>query len=367
MAAFKEVFDGAYLERLITAFELEATGFRASVAALETLELKDRVHLIADGLRAHLPGDYRAQLGRLVAALPEAYPWVDGAPARPGWRGMLIWPWVSVIERHGLADPPASFEAMHALTQRCTAEFAIRPFLLEHREATFERLRAWVVDPSDHLRRLVSEGTRPRLPWGQRLGFLVEDPSPTLPFLEQLKDDPTEYVRRSVANHLNDIGKDHPELVVEICARWMEGAPEPQRRLVKHALRSLVKRGHAGALSVLGFAKDAKVRVEGLSHAESARIGGALEIAFELLSEATHEQPLIVDYAVHHVRADGGSSPKVFKLRVLDLPAGARRRLRKKHSLKVVTTRRYYPGRHRIEVLVNGRVLASSAFELLPQ
>jgi 3-methyladenine DNA glycosylase AlkC len=229
----------------------------------------------------------------------------------------------------------------------------------------FETLRRWTRDPSAHVRRLCSEGSRPRLPWGLRLQSLVRDPSPTLPILELLQDDPSAYVRRSVANHLNDIAKDHPALVVDWVQRHRAGAPPERRALLSHASRTLIKQGHAPMLALWdagqAFVGEAVLRVS----PRRVAIGESVQLALSLRSGARRKQTLLVDYAVHHVKADGSASPKVFKGWKLALAAGESRELLKRHSFKPVTTRRLHPGPHAIEVSINGRVVAAASVNLV--
>jgi 3-methyladenine DNA glycosylase AlkC len=158
---------------------------------------------------------------------------------------------------NGGRDPfEASMKALHELTRRFTAEFAIRPFLIAQEARTLASLMKWTRDPDPHVRRLCSEGSRPRLPWGLRLQSFVRDPRPTLPILEALKDDPELYVRRSVANHLGDIAKDHPDLVLDLCARWLKGASSERKWLIRHALRYPAKKGSKAALKLRTSAQD---------------------------------------------------------------------------------------------------------------
>src|SRR5690606_6245852 len=228
----------------------------------------------------------------------------------------------------------------------------------------FPVLTRWREDPSAHVRRLVSEGSRPRLPWGLRLQALVRDPAPTLPLLRALQDDPSAYVRRSVANHLNDIAKDHPELV----ARWVRehrvGAAPAREALLRHASRGLIKAGHVATLAAwdLGQGLDGEASLR-LTPAR-VPVGGAVRLDVSLRSRAAQAQELVVDYAVHHVKANGASSPKVFKGWKLSLAPGETRTLGKNHSLREVTTRRLYPGLHRVSLLANGQTVAEAAFEL---
>ncbi len=332
---------------------------------LDALEFKARAEHVCAALQASLPLDFPRAAEALVASLgsPDGD---HGTPATSaaGLAGWAVWPLTSFIARNGLDAPMIALPALHAMTQRFTAEFAIRPFIAQHPQLTFEHLHRWVHDPSPHVRRLVSEGSRPRLPWGLRLQALVNDPRPTLPLLEALQDDPSEYVRRSVANHLNDIAKDHPAVVADWLRRYLPDASPERRSLLQHASRTLVKLGDRAVLAAFGF--DAPLRGSASLSIEPkvAKIGGAVDLVVELRSTARTEQNLVVDYVVHRVLADGSTSPKVWKGWRLRLSPRQSKGLRKHHSLQKVTVRTDRPGNHSVELLVNGRVVASSAFEL---
>jgi 3-methyladenine DNA glycosylase AlkC len=335
---------------------------RDAMRGLDALELKQRVTHVIAALRAHLPKDVRRAVATLVAVAEQ---WEGGDPKDP-LRGFAAWPVIDFVGVHGLEDFDGSLDALRVLTPLFSAEFAIRPFLDRDPQRALARIRGWTSDPSEHVRRLVSEGTRTRLPWGMRLRKFVEDPSPVVTLLETLKDDPSEYVRRSVANNLNDLAKDHPELVLRIAERWMKDASPQRQKLVRHATRTLVKHGHGDALSLHGANVEAEVRVGKLVVSpKRVRVGASVKIACTLTSAADHAERLVVDYALHHVKADGGRRPKVFKGAKLTLAPGEQRDFEKTHSFAKVTVRRYYPGRHELELLVNGAVRARAGFELL--
>ena len=322
------------------------------LAQLESLELKDRINLIADRLADHLPDDDETALDLVVAAS-------DGAA---GWSA---WPLCSFVERHGLAVPEASLAAMAELTKRASCEFAVRPFIDQHLEVARRHLRQWVDDPHEAVRRLASEGTRPLLPWAPRVDSLLEDPGIGLELLEALCHDQSEVVRRSVANHLNDISRADPELVVGVLRRWMSEGDPIDPGLVRHALRTLVKQGHPAALDLLGFATDPEVEVVRFTCTPgTVRLGGRIEMEAELASRSDGEQRLIVDFVIHHVRADGTTSPKVFKWTTCDLAPRSTVTLRKRRRIQTASTRRYRAGTHRIDLQVAGRAVASTAFEL---
>jgi hypothetical protein len=216
------------------------------------------------------------------------------------------------------------------------------------------------------VRRLVSEGTRLRLPWASRVEWLDSHPERVLELLEALRDDPTTLVRRSVANNLNDLGKVHPKLLTQICAAWLEGASSERRALVEHALRSAVKRGDPAALRLLGFGKKPAVALENVRfEPKRVAIGGRVAVRFTLAATGSRAQSLLVDLAVHFVKANGKPSPKVFKLRRVELPPRGRVELDKTISLAVHTTRQPHPGRHAVDVLVNGVALPAGSFEVV--
>jgi 3-methyladenine DNA glycosylase AlkC len=340
---------------------LDADAFEAEARrGLDDLELLDRARHVARALHAHLPRDFERASAILVASLGPPLDRTEGL----GMSVFMYLPHVLYVAEHGLGHFEASMRAQHALTQRFTAEFSLRSFYERYPQATLARLAAWCADPSVHVRRLVSEGTRPRLPWAPRLRALQDDPSPMLPLLERLRDDPEEYVRRSVANHLNDIGKDHPDLLVEVARRWMDSAPPARVRLLRHALRSLVKKGDAGALGVLGFGAAPSVRATGRVTPRRVAEGGRVTVAIDLENTTRRTQRVAVDLAIHFVKASGEARPKVFKGRELTLAPGERGSVEKTISLAPMTTRRHYAGHHRVDAIVNGRAEPIGGFDL---
>ena len=305
-----------------------------AMQGLEELELKERVRHLIDCLHQTLPQPFPEALSFVLAA-------VELDAVRPEeerqLRGFVAWPLIDYIGAHGIEHPELALEGLRATTERFSAEFAIRQYIEQFQGITIEYLKRWLRDSNHHVRRLVSEGTRPLLPWGLRLGTLRRNPEPILQLLEELRADSSEYVRRSVANNLNDISKDHPELVVETCRRWLEEADRDRERLVRHALRTLVKSGHRGALELLGCGgkPDIELVAPRLSP-QAIREGDNIELEFGLCSTSTRSQLLNVDYALHFVRANGSLSPKVFKLRKLSLGPGQSIAIRKQHSFKPV-------------------------------
>jgi hypothetical protein len=214
------------------------------------------------------------------------------------------------------------------------------------------------------VRRLASEGSRPRLPWAAQLENLIRDPSPTLPLLRRLQDDPSAYVRRSVANHLNDIAKDHPQLIVQWLDEYLPGAPPQRRALLKHACRTLIKQGHPQVLKAWGLGKPLRGQATLALAPSTLAVGESLQLTVQLHSSAARVQTLLIDYAVHHVKASGATTPKVFKGWTLQLGAREQLTLHKRHSMREVTTRRYHPGRHEVDLRINGAIAARAFFQL---
>lgn len=351
---------GGMVARVYPAFDRE--GFVAQVRPqLPPLELKERVAVFSQALHDHLPADYPQAVEILLAILGPALNEEEGM-FNDGWYMM---PLAHFVEVHGLEHFEVSVRAMKEITQRHSSEFTIRPFLVRYPDEMLAVLHEWAHDESFHVRRLVSEGTRPRLPWGMRLHQFVKDPTPTLALLEHLKDDPSEYVRRSVANHLNDITKDHPDLVLATLRRWQEGASPERLWLIRHALRSLVKAGHPEALALLGYGEARVSLVDFRLEPAEVRLGEAVVFTFTLRNDAAAPQDLLIDYLVHYVKANGSTSPKVFKLTTRTLAPGETVTIEKKHALRPVTTRVHYPGQHTIEVQVNGQIVGGKGFELV--
>lgn len=366
---FKHRIDRRAVERIAAAIGLpgfDRAAFIADADRLDALELKARVTHIADALARHLP-PFPAALPALIGALGEPVPIEapDADADDSGLRGFGAWPLLRYVARHGLDHPDAALAALGAMTSRFSAEFAVRPYLARHPDAAWAAVQDWAASADPHRRRLASEGTRPRLPWGERLTASVADPSRGLAVIETLRDDPEEYVRRSVANHLNDVSKDHPDRVIEIATRWKQGASPARARLVRHALRTLVKAADARALALVDC-PPADVRVEALRGADAVRIGEKLPFTLTLCNGEESPAKVRVDYLMHHVKANGSRRPKAFHLADTTLAPGERRALSRNHDFRVVTTRRLHPGLHRIEVRVNGQVSDGFDFTLMP-
>ena len=320
----------------------------------EERALKQRIRHIAVSIRPFLPEDYPEAL----RIMRDAARTVDG-----GW--MSVWSFNDFVEEYGVGHPDISLPALEQFTRLASSEFAVRPFIVDYPERMAEQMLAWADHPDPAVRRLASEGYRPRLPWGMGLPDLKKDPSPIIPVLEKLRGDPSEDVRRSVANNLNDISKDHPDLVVKLLGEWADGSPEIEAT-IKHALRTLLKQGHPGALGLLGFRADAQVEVIAAAVDPAvARVGESTVLSLEIRSTSNALQRLMLDHAVIFQNASGTGSRKVYKGAAIDLGGGETFVLERKISLAQRTTRRIIAGPHSVEVQVNGAVLVAVLFDVV--
>lgn len=341
--------------------EFSARIFRLGLEdALEPLELKQRMQLIAMRIAQNLPSDPAVMFPILVAALAK------NPQDKTGLRGFAVWPLTEIVSSRGLDSFPESMTALREMTRCFTAEFAIRPFLRIHQKKTLKQLQKWIKDPDPHVRRLVSEGTRPLLSWGERLPALMAEPALAMPLLEKLYQDESDYVRLSVSNHLNDFSKSHPELVVETLRKWGVSARDQKHfaKLARHSCRTLIKQGHPEALEFHGFGSGNSLEVLHLRISPRVQLGGYLE--YSLSVRNTTEAPIraLFDYAILHLKANGSHSPKVFKGRVKDLAPGEVWEITGRHALRLITTRVYHPGLQRFEPRINGRISEYSEFVL---
>lgn len=325
---------------------------RLALDGLAERSLMQRLRRTTEAAREALPLGYRESLDVLRRLAPQ----IDH-----GFITLFLPDFVSL---YGHDDFETSMEALKFFTPFGSAEFAIREFLKRDLDRTLAVMHGWSLDPNEHVRRLASEGCRPRLPWSFRLTALVADPSPALPILENLRADPSLYVRKSVANHLNDIAKDHPDKTLAVLRSWDRDHPRTAW-IAKRALRTLVKEGHAGALTLLGAGEPAKVRIDSfIVSPKRIRLGGEIRLSLALSSASRKRQRLLVDYVIHYARRAGGSAGKVFKWKEFDLPPGGAVVLEKRQVLRDFTTRKHHPGRHRVEAQVNGVRIAEDAFAL---
>jgi len=357
-ALLKDLIDAAFVRRLGDACQQQQPAFSTELFLQQVfdehfadLELKARIRRVASLLYQEL-------------ALPFDEACAVLKPVSSQFSGIQGFIFPDVVEQFGLPYPQVAFDALSHFTQFSTSEFAIRPFIQRYPELTLPQLMRWAHSDNHHLRRLASEGSRPRLPWGQALPQFKKDPTPTLPLLEVLRQDPSDYVRRSVANHLNDISKDHPQLMLEICQRWF-GHHQATDWIIKHALRGLLKQRHPLALELFGYAPVAVTTTLHIANTQVA-MGEQVRFAVTLQWPEAQRGKLRLEYAIDFPGKTGKVRHKVFQWleRMVSEPE---LRLERTYLFKDLTTRKHYPGEHRLSVIVNGQVVASQTFMLLPQ
>ena len=356
--ALKNEISPAFLRELCAAIEAKYPAFRrqsflgrtSESHDWESRELKQRIRTVADALRENLPSGYR----EAVEILEEASDGITGLKA-------LVF--CDFVEVYGLKNWKASMEAMERFTVLCSAEFAIRSFIEQDPARAFEQLRKWSRSRNEHLRRLSSEGCRPLLPWGRRVKFLSENPDRILELLESLKEDPSRYVQKSVANNLNDLSKLWPEKVLETAEAWA-GRHSNTDWIVKHGLRTFLKKGNPRALALFGYRDADAYELQRFAlDCDSVRIGGALDFEFTLRSIDGALGRLRVEYVVSYLKSNGSHSEKVFKVGEGDY-GESERTWKVNQGFADLSTRKHYEGRHYIELVANGKRLERRSFLL---
>jgi 3-methyladenine DNA glycosylase AlkC len=349
-----ELIDVDVLGRLATQLRRAAPdrGFESASAItseqLAPLSLRARSDLAAAALIADLPAHYGQAAAIFRRALED-----------PTFAGWAIWPVTEAVTTLALgADQSAAFDdgltLLSELSPRLTSEFAIRRFLEADLARALPIVQTWTRHPDAGVRRLASEGTRPFLPWAIRVRSILADPESTVPILDALRDDESDDVRRSVANHLNDLSRENAELVVALAAEWLRTPGPFTRSVVRHGLRTLIKRADPGALALMGFAPAALTVTDPVLASERVIAPGSLDFAFTVTNDGDESARVAIDYVIHFLKGNGGHTEKVFKLATRTLEPGQTARLGKGHAFRPMTTRVHYPGVHALEVQVNG-------------
>ncbi|MCW3085491.1 MAG: hypothetical protein JWP12_2857 [Bacteroidetes bacterium] len=357
MDALKDMFNKKFYERLAVGFSKADKNFHPDkfvkevVKNTEELSLNQRLRNTSVILHNHLPADYK----KAAAIILEV------APAFGGYTA-LVFPDFVGLYGHDHVD--LSLDALKELTQYSSSEFAIREYLKRDLNKTIKVMYKWAENKNPHVRRLSSEGSRPRLPWSFSLEQIAKNPELTKPILELLKADPELYVKKSVANHLNDFSKNQADWMLNLINSW-DKKNEHTAWIIKHASRTLIKKGDARSLAVFDFEKNAKLKVEHLAIKKNKiKLGEQLEFSFDVISEKNKSQKLVIDYAIHYAKKSGESSRKVFKLKELNLKANATEKITKKQLFKDFSTRKHYAGKHTLEILVNGKSYGEKSFVL---
>lgn len=334
---------------------LDLEGWLADLdaAGLYDQELMSRVQGAAAALGPRLPA-YAVTVPALIRL----------APRVQFWENLVL---CAYVQQHGLDDPDTSIGALRALTPHGTCEFAIRPYINQHMERMLVELAAWTQDPDEHVRRLAAEGTRPRGVWMEHIPAFRADPRPVLALLERLRADPSLYVRKAVANNLNDISKDHPELALSTARRWLEGGDPRTAWIVNRGLRTLLKSGDAEAHQLLGRPQGLDVEVARFALSPTdPRIGEEIVLSTTLRNASDEPVALILSYRLHFARPGGKAASKVFQWTRRELAAGEALSLQTRQALRDLSTRRHHPGAHRVDLLINGVPAAEAGFTLRP-
>ncbi len=315
----------------------------------ESKELKGRMMHISESLNIFLPIEY-SETVKILMKIASRY---------SGFQYMFF---PGFVEIYGLDEFDISVEAMEHLTQYSSSEFAVRPFIKKYSHQMMAQMELWAESENHHVRRLSSEGCRPRLPWAMALPEFKKDPGPIMQILEKLKNDGSEYVSRSVANNLNDISKDNPQVVIEVANNWL-GDNQQTDWVVKHACRTLLKQGNTEIMELFGFTKPNHIKIGKLKSQRSVEMGENLDFSFIIETKSNKLGKLRVEYLMEFVKKNGSLSRKVFMISESDIDSKSKA-VTKSHSFKKISTRKYYAGNHKITVIVNGQEMASTEFLL---
>jgi 3-methyladenine DNA glycosylase AlkC len=359
MEPLKEMFGKAYYQKLARTISsvhkpfANAAFLKDVTNGLDALSLNERMRHTSRVLQQHLPEKYTTAVGILKEAIPLL---------NPGYT-TLVFP--DFVSQFGTKDLRTSLDALKYFTQFGSSEFAIRTFLKQDQEKTLRAMYGWSENEDVHVRRLASEGSRPRLPWSFKLDAIIKDPSLTAPILENLKADDELYVRKSVANHLNDITKDSPEYVMDLVKAW-DKTHTHTGWIIKRGCRSLLKQGHEKSMALFGLTTDAAVKLTKFNMSSTTiRLNDELGFRFDLISQKATAQRLMIDYRIHYFKKSGAQLPKVFKLKEVTLAPDETLHIVKKQRFQDFTTRTLHSGTHILEIMVNGKTMLSKKFELV--
>lgn len=318
------------------------------------LELKARVRHITTALHHFVSSDFLIASKELISIADDLR---EHEPLQ-GFHNIFL---PDYFEVYGLEYPDISLPALGQITKLVSAEFAVRPFISRYPEKSMEYLTQWSLSADANVRRLASEGCRPRLPWATALPQFKKDPSPILPLLENLKEDQSLYVRKSVANNINDIGKDNPDIVMNLVSGW-RGQNEHTDWILRHGCRSLLKQGHMQALNYHGFNPDSKAGIRDLLLPEKVRIGTNLDFSFAFVSREKRPTHFRLEYAIDYITASGKTSRRIFKLSENIFPPGQAVAIRRKQSFRDFSTRKHFRGKHQLQILAHGKNIAACEF-----
>jgi 3-methyladenine DNA glycosylase AlkC len=360
----KDLYSPTFYDRLTDALAVTVPNFDKAkfiknifISEFESKELKERMKHTSKVLHGFLPKDYPQTIELIKKTIAQLR--IQGI----GEDGLAYMFLPDYIETYGIDDFENSVEALEFVTQFVSCEFAVRPFILKFGQEMILKMQQWSLHESHKVRRLASEGSRPRLPWAMGIPFLKKDPTSILPILENLKTDPSEYVRRSVANSLNDIAKDHPQVVLNVAQNW-SGLGSDTDAIIKHGSRTLLKQGHADILKHYGLYDKGILLTDFKILTPHIKIGESLEFSFSILNENPTDQKVRLEYAIYYKKQNGQNTKKVYKISERIYPAGATISIVRKQKFVLITTRKFHLGDHQISMIINGAEKKISHFEL---
>lgn len=359
---FFELFTDGLNEVIV---DFNRTKFLAEIYESEwkDMEFKQRMHHIADVLKNYLSNDFPEstnQLYEIIAALK-----ANGSDKAIKYAELAFVFIPDYIEQNGIAYFEASVIAFEKITPFTSCEFAVRPFIIKYEGKMLEKVMQWTAHKNEHVRRLASEGSRSRLPWGMAIQSLKKNPKPVLPILEALKNDPSEYVRKSVANNLNDISKDNPQTVISLAKQW-KGKTKETDWVVKHACRTLLKEGNTEVMQLFGFASPDEIEVKNLClDNDNINIGDYLEFNFQLQNHSKNDVKIRLEYAIYYRKRNGTRSKKVYKISEKNYAPKSQTIINRRQSFKLISTRKFHAGQHILSIIINGVEVDDISFELL--
>ena len=339
------------IKTVYSSFEVEEFLKSTMDETWEDLELKARSRQITLNLGKYFPSDYKAAISVIDRVIVK-------------YKGFALMSFNDFVEVYGQDEEnlDLSINALGRYTEYMSSEFAVREFIINYEEKMMAQMYKWSKDENEHRRRLSSEGCRPALPWGQALPKYKKDPTPILPILEELKEDPSLFVRKSVANNLNDISKTHPDLVIRIAKNWY-GKNDKTDWIIKHACRTLLKKGNPSALAIFGYSDITFIKIKDFTlNEKSIKIGE--NIAFSFTISAEKPTKVRLEYGIDYVKSNGKRNRKIFQLSEISFKANENKKYTRNHSFENVSTRKHYLGTHSLTLIVNGVEQGTLDFEL---
>ena len=373
---FKNMYNEQFLERFskdlkLVIHDFDSRGFVSQIMDYEweNRELKQRCRHITTVLKKFLPADYKEAIAKILELLDYVESTQPDFSVIDDTKFGLTLEYGSIldnyVEQYGLDDYETSVKAIEKITQFSSCEFSVHPFIIKYPDEMMKQMLVWSKHEHWGVRRLASEGCRPRLPWAMALPDLKKDPAPIIPILENLKNDPSRFVRLSVANNLNDIAKDNPETVIELAKRW-QGESEEVDWIIKHGCRTLLKQGNLEIMELFGFGRIKNIRIENLQiSTPEVKVGDSLEFRFNLLNSNDKKTKIRLEYGIYYQKANGTLTKKVHKISEKEYAANSTTQITRKHSFRVVTTRKFHLGLHQVAVIINGNEFEKYTFDLI--